>query len=75
MEQSTPAANLSRVLRDLTGLDVTPADESAIIEQLSAVGLMATEIEGLDLDWSCNRLTHDGRRPSDDDDTGYGDIA
>jgi hypothetical protein len=63
MEQSTPAANLSRVLRDLTGLDVAPADESAIVEQLSAVRLMATEIEGLVLDWSSVLQPFDPRWP------------
>ncbi len=63
MEQSTPAANLSRVLRDLTGLDVTPANESAIVEQLSAVRLMVAEIEGLDLDCSSVLQAFDPRWP------------
>ena len=63
MEQSTPTANLSRVLHDLTGLDVTPADESAIVEQLSAVRLMVAEIEGLDLDGSSVLQAFDPRWP------------
>ncbi len=52
MEQSPMDVNLGRVLRDLTGLELDPADEAAIVEQLSGVRLMASEIDRLDLDGS-----------------------
>ncbi len=52
MEQSLAAGDLSRVLRDLTGLEFDPADEAVIVEQLSGVRLMAAEIDRLDIEWS-----------------------
>lgn len=52
MEQSPMDVNLGRVLRDLTGLELDPADEAAIVEQLSGVRVMAAEIDRLDVDSS-----------------------
>ena len=51
MDQRTSTIDLRSLLTSLTGLEIDPAREASIAEQLLAVRAMTAEIERLDLDW------------------------